>query len=78
MKRSQHTDEQILAIVKEGEAGRKVLQPPHAEGETCPRHATSAASSVHHCSTAADSAATESTMPSPNAMMAKGPWRSAT
>ena len=27
MKRGKYTDEQILAIVKEGEAGRKVVDP---------------------------------------------------
>ena len=34
MKRSQFTDEQILAIVKEGEAGRKVADVCRAHGIT--------------------------------------------
>jgi hypothetical protein len=32
MKRSKFTDEQILAIVKEGEAGRKVAEKPSSAG----------------------------------------------
>jgi len=34
MKRSRYTDEKILAIVKEGEAGRKVADLCHANGIT--------------------------------------------
>ncbi len=34
MKRSKYTDEQILAIVKEGEAGRKVADVCRAHGIT--------------------------------------------
>ena len=34
MKRSKYTDEQILAIVKEGEAGRKVTDLCRANGIT--------------------------------------------
>jgi transposase-like protein len=34
MKRSKYTDEQILAIVKEGEAGRKVADLCRANGIT--------------------------------------------
>jgi putative transposase len=34
MKRSKFTDEQILAIVKEGEAGRKVADVCHTHGIT--------------------------------------------
>ena len=34
MKRSKFTDEQILAIVKEGEAGRKVADVCRAHGLT--------------------------------------------
>lgn len=36
MKRSKFTDEQILAIVKEGEAGRKVADLCRANGTASP------------------------------------------
>ena len=38
MKRSKFTDEQILAIVKEGEAGRKVSDLRRANGISAPFH----------------------------------------
>ncbi len=38
MKRSKFSDEQILAIVKEGEAGRKVADLCRANGSSLPRN----------------------------------------